>query len=464
MPDKPELSSRTPVIIAPPELPPPEDALALLERLARAPWLVAPPVGLPDLHLKPRLEAPSSLATATDAVWVLGLTSPSPHCGMGLALTERDIGFATPERLDRLFTHLATRLNPDRGAMTIDDAALDEALLGGWPAWQPRETRVQTMGTLDPYEAAFSTEESHENRERMLDAVPDWLRGIARQDFGLVGKGNHFLELQAVEEILDPEVAKSWGLWEGQLVVMIHADSGHLGAFLGRFFAYRRKNTRRGRLIEWRTKVPYHARRVATLTAWLERARVFWPGRWVPLSVGSETGQLCRRALGVAANYADAGRLAIWGTIADALAAVDGAGALRVLWDAPHNGIWRESVEGRQAWVHRHNAARALPGRPVLLPGCERTSSFLCVGREGAVKTLYSANHGAGESAQRLGHRLEDEDSTTRIYGYAGAIPESIPRISDDGIWAVVNTLRTHEIARPVARLRPLATLKARTR
>lgn len=450
-------------MIAPPDLEPSPELLKMLQRLAQQPWLVAPPVALPDLHLKPRLEAPSSLATATRDVWVLGLTSPSPHCGMALALTDLDLAFATPARLDTLFGELAQRLALE-SPHPVDATTLNVALLQGAPGWRDRSANVAWDPVMRTVEGAFSEDELAQYTPDILSMIPGWLRDMARQVFGLVGRGNHFLELQVVEEISNPDIAARWGVHEGQLTWMVHADSGPLGSILGRLFAHRRKMPRGKRWQEWRVKFPYHLHRTSSPIRWMERARVFWPGRWVPIPVDSETGNLCRWAMGVASNYADANREEIWRRTATALDDVVGAAHLRVLWDAPHNGIWPEEIDGHDCWIHRHNAARVLPGQPVLIPGSAQTSSYLCIGAANAAAALYSASHGAGYAIQRLSDSLDDGSSTTRVYGYSTAEVKELPHVSRDGIDAVVTALAHREIAQPVARLRPLASLKAQPR
>jgi RNA-splicing ligase RtcB len=277
-----------------------------------------------------------------------------------------------------------------------------------------------------------------------------------------------------VDEIHDAPTARAWGLEKGQLVVMYHADSGHLGAFIGRLYAHRRKNTWRGRLYEWQIKLPFQltAGQVRRLP---HRANYhLLPRRLAPIPVSAPEGQRALLALQAAGNYAYANRLAVLAALRDSLRAVFGANcpAPALLWDAPHNGIRRETIAGQELWVHRHNAARVEPpsqtlagspfahtGQPVLLPGTERTSSYLCVAGEGAVHTLYSADHGAGRSALRLGRPLE-RGQATRLYTYSGGLSALRPHISDDGLEQVLAVLQTHDIARPVARLRPLAVLK----
>jgi hypothetical protein len=83
----------------------------------------------------------------------------------------------------------------------------------------------------------------------------------------------------------------------------------------------------------------------------------------------------------------------------------------------------------------------------------------LCVAGEGASHTLYSADHGAGRSALQLGHPLDD-GATTRLYTYEHGLVRIRPHLSDDGLEAVLAVLQDHDVAYPVARLRPVAVLK----
>ncbi len=450
--------------------------MQILERLGCSGLLARPPVALPDLHLKPRLETPSSTATATRDTLVLGLTSPSPNCGIALAATPLGADDLNVERLDNLFERLAAALDPDDHPPTIDDATLDTILLHGAAANTKHETR-----NTPP---AFSPDEATTNRAAILASVPAGFRPLARREFGLIGRGNHFLEVQIVDELLDGPTASAWGISAGQMMVMYHADSGHLGAIAGRLFAHRRKISLRGRLIEWRIKLPYHLRDKNLVS--LRRLRYFFPLPWLPIPANSDEGRRCRWALGAAANYAFAGRLAVLETLAQALTGVWGSTASqpRLLYDAPHNGIWRERIgapsfenghsDGTQSlWVHRHNAVRVVPpsrlpadnayqstGHPVLLPGTERTSSYLCASGEGAAKTLHSAGHGAGHTVRALARPLDGPARFTRVYGYGGSSVEQRPHLSDDGVNAVLHALSSHDVARPVARLRPLAVLK----
>jgi tRNA-splicing ligase RtcB len=454
--------------------------MRILERLSRSGLLAVPPVALPDLHLKPRLETPSSTATATRDTLVLGLTSPSPNCGMALIATSLGADDIDEGRLKNLFGRLAVALNPDRRSPVIDDATLDDVMLYGAAAITQHASRF-TLAAIAGGGQAFSPDETSANRAAILSSVPEGFRPAARREFGSVGRGNHFLEVQIVDQVLDEPAATAWGLSAGQMMVMYHVDSGHLGAIAGRLFAYRRKNTFRGRLIEWRVKLPYHLKNEETMSLplCLQKNRVslryFLPRRWLPIQADSREGRRCRWALGAATNYAFAGRLAVLNTLTRTLSEVWGATVdpPRLVYDAPHNGVWQERIGEQVLWVHRHNAVRVTPpsrlpvgsaygrtGHPVLLPGTERTSSYLCAGGEGAANSLHSAGHGAGHTVQALSHPLDESTRFTRVYGYDNALVEHRPHWSDDGVDAVLGALVAHDIARPVVRLRPIAVLK----
>ncbi|HEY74303.1 MAG TPA: RtcB family protein [Thermoflexia bacterium] len=466
------MADRVVAVVAHSDLPPDPQSLQMLERLNRSGLLACPPVALPDLHIKPALETPSSTATATRDTLILGLTSPSPNCGMSLARMSLCADDADDAALDALFSELARRLSPERRAPVLSpDQTADVVLRGAEAAVERYDLASSTLDYMDQRGNALP---SDVDAQAVLRAVPRALLEIGGWKFAQVGRGNHFLELQVVDEIHDGTVARAWGLAEGQLVVMYHADSGLLGAFVGRLYAHRRKNTWRGRLYEWRIKLPFQLR-VGPPSRIPQRINYhIAPHRLMPIPADSEEGRRTLLALQAAGNYAYANRLAVLAALRDAMRSVWGNNIAppALLWDAPHNGIRREIIDDRKLWVHRHNAVRVEPpsqtpphspfaqtGQPVLLPGTERTSSYLCVAGDGAANTLHSADHGAGRSALRLGRPLNN-GAATRLYTYRNALTEMVPHLSDDGVDAVAQVLRACDIARPVARLRPLSVLK----
>ena len=463
------------IVLAPSELPPDPLAMQILRQIERLGLLACPPVALPDLHIKPRLETPSSTATATRDNLVLGLTSPSPNCGMALARTALTVADLDSASVDALFATLARRLaftpRPSP-ALTLPEM-LDVLKRGAAAAVERYGLDPATPHYMDQEGNAVPSEADIASVQR---AIPSALVEIGRWEFGQVGRGNHFLELQVVEEICDATVAQAWRLTKGQVVVMFHADSGHLGAFVGRLYAHRRKNSWWGRLHEWRVKLPFQLTAGRPGRLWRRITYHLLPRRWAPIPADSEEGQRALLALQAAANYAYANRIAVLAALQEGMRAVWGTRCAppALIWDAPHNGIRRELLgpDEQALWVHRHNAARVVPlsalpagspyretGQPVLMPGTERITSYLCVGGAGAAGSLYSVNHGVGQVVMLMGKPLPDAP-TTRVYGYDGQPPVEHPHLSADGVMAVVNVLADADLARPVARLRPVAVLK----
>ena len=134
---------------------------------------------------------------------------------------------------------------------------------------------------------------------------------------------------------------------------------------------------------------------------------------------------------------------------------------MKVLCDFSHNSILREEIGGRSLWVHRHNAARVLPGRLVFLPGYNCTSSYVCRGGAGAAETIFTMDHGAGKTIDRLraDGRLRElaPARVTRAYDNVSETPAIVLHVSDEGVDEVVRALAERDIAHPVARVRPVA-------
>jgi len=102
-------------------------------------------------------------------------------------------------------------------------------------------------------------------------------------------------------------------------------------------------------------------------------------------------------------------------------------------------------------------------GQPLLLPGTNRTSSYLCVAGEGAHSSLYSASHGAGSNIKNFVARgLSGRDPGGRVtlrFDYSGNGPTEVAQLDDRGVDDTLQILHSHDILRPVARLRPFAVL-----
>lgn len=272
------------------------------------------------------------------------------------------------------------------------------------------------------------------------DLVPDqgWVRdgGI-----GTIGRGNHFVELQWVEEIVDRKWAWAWGLKAGQLAILIHSGSRDVGRSVGRW--------------------------------WEEKARAAWPvghkfppSGIFPLQRGDPLATAYLQAEGAAGNYGFVNRLLLAELYRLRLREVFGASvAMPLIADLPHN-ITRS--EGTQI-ISRKGACPAHADQPVLIPGSMGAASFVAVGK-GNTRFLCSASHGAGRLSARgaLGRSIRDEHHRAEL-GLTGVecitlheerLLEEAP-VAYKPVQAVIDAQVQAESIGVVAVMRPILTFKA---
>jgi RNA-splicing ligase RtcB len=458
---------------------PDEAAISRLKVVSRLPFLAAPVVALADLHWKPGQETPSSTASATEGEIVPTLSSSSQNCGMAFVRTPLHLGDAGDVAfLDRLMTALRDEIPRSREQPVI---TRDEALrfaVGGAPAVAERYgidpaaiAGIEQGGTL------FAGGEV--DRAAVLDALDEETLERGRISFAYIGGGNHFLEVQVVEDIIDSEAAAALGIERGGIVLMYHTGSERVGHDLGGLYGVRWKDTSNRRRKYFFRKIPLHLRGVKSPADLTRRWRYFFSGKpYTAVPADSTEGRRLLVSLRAAGNYGYANRAAVFDLILRAARRVTGTSAdgWRILADLSHNVIARERIAGRDLWVHRHNAVRLRPpsdfaegsferrfGQLTLLPGTNRTSSYLILSREGIAATLNSADHGAGRTVERFAEaglsRSRPEDVTLK-YTYGAPGPERILHLSDEGVDEVVTVLRNANAAAPMIRTRPLAVLK----
>ncbi|MFI9150179.1 RtcB family protein [Streptomyces sp. NPDC053367] len=435
--------------------------------------LAAPPVVLPDFCHKGKSEMPSSIAVATRGAIRPTLTDAALNCGMALAVL--DVPRPSTAAVEEFYRRVRQRYPdpPRRHAELTRAEVLRAAVEGaGFAAERfgidPADLeRVEEFGRLPV--------EEYGGAGRARRELPWLCVQLARLRFGGIGPSTHFLELQEVEEVLEPGIAEHLGIHQGQVTVQYHNGGGVLTGQLGELYARRRAASRMLRAEMAVQKPLTHLLRPGGPAALRRRYATYFRDGCPSVPIDGDEGRRVLLAQRLAMNYGFAYRLATYASLRAYARSSFGA-SLRLVVDSPHNSVYEELVDGEPAFVHRHNAARAWTpemmaghpafahtGQPLLVPGTNRTSSFLCVPAPQAHRSLYTACHGTGSiigDFERSGRSGPDpRHRHTLRFTYDRAAPRRVPQLDDAGVDAAVAILSGNGLVRPVARLRPFAVL-----
>jgi tRNA-splicing ligase RtcB len=432
-------------------------SLAQLLNVATLPGTWGAVVGMPDMHEGYGFPVGGVAATLLPG----GAISPGGigfDINCGVRLLASPLRLADVEAQLEPFIHELSRSIPTgfgrHGRLSLAASELDRVLAEG-SRWV---VRARGMGGEEDLEA---TESGGCLGAADPAAVSARARERGREQLGTLGGGNHFLEVQEVERVEDARAAEAFGLFEGQLVVLLHTGSRGLGH-----------------------QVCTDA--VREMDAWLLRAGVALVDRqlaYAPLS--SPEGKAYLAAMSAAANFAWANRQVLTHRVREVAERVLGPGRarMRVVYDVAHNIAKIERHGGRDLCVHRKGATRAfgpgspeLPsayaevGQPVFIPGSMGTGSWVLAGNgDPSVRTFASCCHGAGRTLSRhaakaqvsgpvLRRELEARGIHVRCPSNA-ELAEEAPAAYKD-VDRVVEVVAAAGIARRVARLRPRAVLK----
>jgi len=393
----------------------------------------------------------------SDGVISPGVCGYDINCGMRLLKsehTEKDI----KPYLNRLATEIQSQIPSGLGRGRKIKLSIEQI------------DKILEQGTHILQKQGYGEKEDVENCEASgkLDwadasVVSDHAKNRGRDQVGTLGSGNHFMEVQKVEEIFDKEVAGVFGLFKDQIVVMIHTGSRGLGHQVCTDYL--------------RTMIPA-----------MQRYRIKVPDRefaCVPFS--SPEGQRYFSAMASAANYAWANRYMVAHYTRKAWKQVLGEKEkLELLYDVAHNIIKKEKykIDGKdtEVIVHRKGATRAFPpghpeiprkyrevGQPILIPGSMGTASYVLVGQKEGEEAFFSTCHGAGRtmsrreamrrvSGQEVVKSLESKGIIIKCQSLRG-IAEEAPMAYKD-VDEVVQVVHSAGLSKKVAKLVPTAVVK----
>ena len=440
-----------------------DQALEQVVNVATLPGIVRASMAMPDIHWG--YGFPIGGVAATD-IEQGGVVSPGGvgydiNCGVRLlrtSLTAEEVRPRLKELVDQLFRDIPAGVGVG-GIHEFDERQLRR--ICGEGAGVLAEMDLARPEDLDVTEAGGALE----------GAQPDAVSAVAyrrgRDQCGTLGSGNHFLEVQEVQEVYDAVAAERMGLAKGHVTVLIHSGSRGLGYQVCDDYLRHLQDAP----ARYGYKLP-------------DRQLVCAP-------VDSPEGRQYLGAMTAAANFAwcnrqllaTQARLTFERFFRASAAALD----MRQVYDVAHNMAKLEThvVDGqpRRLCVHRKGATRAFgPGRPevpeayrdlgqpVLIPGDMGRASFVLLGTEGAMEqTFGSTCHGAGRMMSRgaairasKGRRIDKELLEVGVFARSrsrSGLAEEQPAAYKD-VAEVVDVVHQAGISRRVARLKPMGVVK----
>ena len=383
------------------------------------------------------------------------------NCGVRMLttdLTEEEVRPKIVDLCNTLFKNVPSGVGSE-GRLRISAEELDEAV---------------KMGVDWAIEKGYGNKEDKDHCEeygRVDGADPSKVSNTAkkrgRKQFGTLGAGNHFLEVQVVEEIFNEEVAKAFGLEKGKVTAMIHCGSRGYGHQI------------------CSDHIPILLKLARDKNLWLPDKELVY----APLGTTEADNYLA--GMRCAVNFAFTNRHIIAHWTRESFDEIFGEGTgekMKTVYDVAHNiaKFEEHDVDGekKNLIVHRKGATRAFPkgrpelpetyrsiGQPVIIPGSMGTASYVLVGKQEGLKVSWGSTcHGAGRTMSRgeairthdgeaLRKSLWDKNKiyvrATKAKVVAEEAPDAYKNIDD-----VVQSVADAGISEIVARLKPLGVAK----
>ena len=441
-----------------------DNALQQVANVATLPGIVGWALAMPDIHWGYGFPIGGVAATDADHGGAISPGGVGFDIGCGVRLTRSDLAWDTDvkPKIRELVRELGNRVPRGvggSGRMKLSGKDVDAVLTDGvkFPlsrgvGWDEDAENVEDFGTLPGADAGKVSDRAKERGGPQL---------------GSLGAGNHFLEVQVVEEIRHPTAAEAMELFVGQVVVMIHSGSRGMGHQACQDYVKRIDRL----MPELGIQVPDRQLAAAPLD--------------------HDAAQDYLGAMLAAGNYARANRHLLMDGCREAFSETFGRPArdmgMHVVYDISHNlaKIETYAIDGkdRRLCVHRKGATRAfgpghpeLPdryrdvGQPVIVPGSMGTASYMLVGTNESAKLSFSSTcHGAGRAMSRTAAKKEmsgqqlkrdlEAQGITLATSQPKLLAEEAPYAYKD-VSEVVETCEGAGISKVVARLRPVGVVK----
>jgi tRNA-splicing ligase RtcB len=439
-----------------------------------------------DVHSKPGRKNATGTTIASERYILPQVNDSDPACGMRLVRTNLNESNTTPEDIHKLFEALVPKVPTKAffGTYLPFRVIADICRAGIAPL-------IKHLGITTKFEAENSLDRGNffgkeMSRRDIFDAIPPLFLFLAQFRSGILGAaGNHFLDLMKVTGIEDEEKAKKLGVKNGDYLFMVHCGSGILGQYTMYMYTAKKREHLSTAIMMNIGRFFWNTPRRKTVNDIAKKIRESDFGTKEPLITflgEGEDGKLYMKARNACSNFAHANRAVITHNISETIKkTLRRDPAFELLYDMPHILVSREEHYGEKVWVHRNGTSRAYgpsrmsdhsifreTGEPAFMPTSMSTEAYLVVGTDENESGFYSCNHGAGKSKDKtdsiiprnkteLDRKLESKG--VRLYnGRSSKVIEqdaSHYKRADD----ILASVKENGIAKPVARLQPIAVI-----
>ncbi|MGC8734707.1 MAG: RtcB family protein [bacterium] len=436
------------------------ESLKQLLNVSKLPGLVGYAIAMPDIHWG--YGFPIGCVACTDYNED-GVISPGGigfdiNCGVRLLRTNLkydEIKKYKEKILDELFKEVPSGLSSESD-IKLSKSDFKKAIVKG-VNWALNE------GYANKSDINF-IEDNGYRKDSSFDYVSQEAIERGKNQLGTLGSGNHFLEIQVVDEIYDEFIAKKLNLFKEQVVLMIHCGSRGFGHQIATDFINLML-----KVMESKYKIKVEDKQLACVPA------------------NSEEGKKYIYSMNLAANFAFINRQIITYKVRKVFKKILNVRDIEIVYDISHNmAAIEDYVYGSKKYrlvMHRKGATRALPpfhpalpdeykeiGQPVLIPGDMGRYSFILVGTQTAYEETFGHTcHGAGRVKSRnqakktinyndLIKELESKGISIRAASKATVVEEA-PQAYKDAM-NVVDIVHNANISKKVAKLRPIGVVK----
>jgi tRNA-splicing ligase RtcB (3'-phosphate/5'-hydroxy nucleic acid ligase) len=485
-----------------PDYPIDENTRKILDLMADTEGVLNPVVALPDVHFKYSYHTPTGVVVlAKDRIIPKFVNA---NCGMSFIVTPFFEDEINEKMLDAVFIYLRDRITvTTRTSPVISQDELKGIVRDG-ALWSVKKFGMDPNDLANFENNGSLLKDDPRDIEDILSFIPGTCRDVGLFSLGVLGFGNHFIEMQKIDDLVNSDIAARFGIKKGQICFMIHSDSRAFGQSIFDFYSKKAKKLMGLQQLykRWHYRAVSSSSTPEALKKGLEalnrslnrlKSVAYWKldkrskkksADFKSIEAASPEGVAYETSTYCAINFGYANRAYMASLIRDALNNASGKskGGFHVLFDGNHDALQKEKIDGASYYVHRNGANRALPpkyfpghpifsrtGQPVLLPSALGVHSFLCAATKGCKDAYYSTCHGTGRlidrgearQAFRVDEVLKEvKGKGVKVYDYGrGYTAEEAPAAFKN-VDKVLETIIKHDIAEPVARMKPLAALK----